>query len=279
MCVPGPSPTFLRLAAILAVAGFSIALTGCDPTRGQSKLTYTTPTLPVNVSFTTDFQGNWTVTAGVATPIGTFSIEHEFPSQKDDTYIVFRDRSKGRDQVFALGRKAYLRIHTQGEHLLDVRKENNKFIIEATTISGAITAELHSEDSCACRVTFRDNAPDMLVTYDRKFVVDHSVLNKDPVHYSLDSVDSIDHVRILGHNYLLVTWKAGLDDKPVWIEVPGNENLDVKVRMLTDSVGQVSPKVRTGGYTSIWWSILYVLGYTALAIFILACLAASGKGR
>jgi hypothetical protein len=263
--------------AVFAASTFCVSITGCGKSRGTTKLTYSPPAAPLALSFTSDSQGNWTVAAGIATPLGTFSIEHQFARQPENTYIVFRDRKKGTDQVFALSTKTYVEIYTKGEHRLLIHREENKFIIDAETISGTITAKLHNLDSYVGRITW-DSAdyPDLVITYERLLVVDNTVLGKDATHVSLDSVKRIDLVGSMFQYALVVNWKDGIQNEPAWLAYPNDDAARVKFAMLQDTIKSVAPDVTFSTYHSYGRSFCEAVGAIVALAFILLLIAAQG---
>jgi hypothetical protein len=98
--------------AAWAITGLlAVLLTGCDG-KGSTKLSYSAPiAAPLGISFSIDKDGSWVAAAGIATPVGTFAIEHTLESRDAFTYIVLRNREKGTDQVFKIGTTGYVDIH------------------------------------------------------------------------------------------------------------------------------------------------------------------------
>lgn len=123
--------------AFVAVSAIAFGVRGCG-TKGSTKFSYSPPIAPFGISFSIDENKNVSVAAGIATPVGTFSIEQGFPQRQDLNYIVFRNRRRGEDQVFKIASDGHVDLHAVGEHNFRVSREGQAFVVDVETISGRI---------------------------------------------------------------------------------------------------------------------------------------------
>lgn len=98
----------MKATIALVIAASALISTGCDSQHkgqvrgGEPRLTYKPPYLPVSISV--DTKGRVTVQGelSLATHFGTFSISQEYALAPDYgcTYVIIRDRRKGKDEVY-----------------------------------------------------------------------------------------------------------------------------------------------------------------------------------
>lgn len=257
---------FLRFRHLVALM-LPFLLAGCGG-KGSTKLSYQAPAaLPLGISFTLDKDGSWILAAGIATPMGTFSIEHTFASRDEFTYIVLRNREKGTDQVFKIGITGYVDVHAIGEHRLRMQRDGNRWIIDTQTISGTLTIKVYPSNAAIARVDFGEYDPEFVVTTDRKLIIEYPSSWSSPQSIPLDSVQAITLIEgsVVLDQSLSITWKRDIHDDPIKINIVNKTDSDMNFASLSKSIGTITPHVSCNKNT--YYSDLFILSILIIMSF------------
>lgn len=251
----------LRHQCLIATLLISL-LAGCGG-KGSTKLSYSPPASPTVISFSADKDGNWTIAAGLATPMGTFSIEHTFETRDDFTYVVLRNRDKGTDQVFKIGSAGHVDLHVIGEHKLRMQREGNKWIIDTQTISGTLEVAVYPSDS-AIRIGFGGYGdPTFKLTTDRMLVVEYPFFSSRSI--PLDSVERITLNKMSGYEeqHLEVAWRDAIDDKPLSISLSDRPDLSANFATFRNAVASIDGRIlfTTSSTSSLWWIHTLIISF------------------
>ena len=169
----------------------SSSVAGCGG-KGSTKLSYSAPIVPIGISFAVDSDGAVSVAGGIATPVGTFAIEHSFPTRQEMNYIVFRNRRLGTDQVFKIGTDGHVDLHLQGEHNLRITRDGRAFVIDADTISGRIDVSVTPSGSAVARVDWGANKPDFVITSSRHLLIEYPSMFVRTEKIPLDTIETLE---------------------------------------------------------------------------------------
>ncbi|HRH40525.1 MAG TPA: hypothetical protein PKY82_02690 [Pyrinomonadaceae bacterium] len=192
-------------------ANFSFAF---QVDRSKTTFEYRPNVIPVSLQIKKTDDGLWSVSGGVITPVGIFAIEHTFDVKDKFTYLVLRDRAKGTDQVFKIGMTGYVELHTKGEHKLRIQRDDNKVVVDVDTISGSFELLVYPESQAVARVSLGTGEPNIVITSDKRLIVEYeSIILNDPS-FPLESLESITFRKSFLTRRLYFNWKSGIKDTP-----------------------------------------------------------------
>ena len=212
--------------------------------KDKTRITFQPNVAPLAFSFTRKEEGLWSAGTGIATPYGIFMIEQEFDRREDFTYIVFRDRAKGIDQVFKVGSKGYIELHTLGEHKLRLQREENKIVIDDEAITGTITVEIYPDSQAVAKIEFTDG-PDVVLFSDKRLKVEYNSLLWSDDALLLDSIQSVTCEKGMNYRMLTFNWKQTIKDKtvPLTVMLLPKGNIEQDILSLQSAFNQVAPHV------------------------------------
>lgn len=254
------------LAAVMALLG------GCD--GDSTRASYQSP-IPLGITLSKSPDGDWTVAAGIATPVGTFGIEHTFVAEGGYSYLVLRDRKKGTDQVFKMAADGYLTAHAVGDHWIRMSRDGRKWVLDIDTIEGTLDIKVYPNSSEIAHVVFSKDEPTLSVSTDQKLTIKRPGWFGSKEEISLDSLSSVeweksefDAPRILRFN-----WKHKVAQEPLVIPIAATAKVDGDASILRSAIGQISPGVtwieksgyRPGPRTVICLLLALMSGITLVA--------------
>lgn len=263
---------------ILLILLLSLALAGCGK-KSKTSLTYVPHGVPVAIKCSRQADGLWTLSGGLITHVGIFSIEQSFDTRDEFTYLVLRDRAKGTDQVFKLATKGYVKLHTVGEHRIQVERDDNKVVIDVETVSGAFGFDVFPDSEAVARVEFGSGQPDFVLFSDRRLAVEYQSYIWSDDSLPLDSVQSITYRKSFGSRALVFDWKPAAKDHPEPFQVNLTDRLTAEQNFsaLQRALAQAAPHVQfkrstdTQFVAAVWAALagsgLFTLAMVAAAVY------------
>jgi hypothetical protein len=183
--------------------------------KAKTNFAYQPTGIPLSFKCSRQADGLWQISGGAITPVGIFAIEQTFDMRDEFTYLVIRDRAKGSDQVFKLGTKGYVELHTIGEHKIRIEREENKIILDVDTVSGSFDFNIYADGEIVTRVEFGNGDPDFLILNSKRLVIEYQgatgiFWNDDSL--PLDSLQSVELVRVFGSGGIIFHWKDSVKE-------------------------------------------------------------------
>jgi hypothetical protein len=235
----------LALRLLMLLIFTSAVFSGCGK-KDKTRITFRPNVAPLSFSFSRQESGLWSASAGVITSYGILSIEQEFDRREEFTYIVFRDRAKGTDQVFKVGSKGYVELHTIGEHKLKMQREENKIVVDNEAISGTVEVNIYPDSQAVVRVEFV-NGPDFVLFTDRRLNVEYNSLIWSDDSLLLDTVQSVTYHKGLNYRRLVFDLKSDIKGQstPLAVDLPTRGgNIEKDLQSLQSAFSQVAPNIR-----------------------------------
>jgi hypothetical protein len=171
----------------LALSACLMLIAGCGG-KGSTKLTYGLPAAPLQFSIAMDKDGICTVGGGIVSSVGTFAIEHSFPTREELTYIIIRNRTRGTDTVFKISESGFVDLHAVGDHTFRMHREDNNFYFDITSEWGTLDFKAYPSQTAIARVDFGEQHPDAVVTNDRKLILEYPSIFKSSDTIYLDTM-------------------------------------------------------------------------------------------
>lgn len=267
-----------RWRAIVAVLLATIVAAGSGCDDGNTRVAVTAPVAPLGFSISRDSEGDWTIGVGAITRFGGFAIEHTFATDAGYTYIVIRDRERGKDQVFRMASDGWVEAHAVGDHRIRFSREGKrKWIFDVQTKEGTIDFRVYPSGKELARVVFSSKEPTFTVWADNRLTIKepHWLGLGDKQNISLDSVERVEWRRSLlaGPNQLRIKWKDGIAEKPLSIQLARSEKCEGDFAILRGAISQASPRVQfaeTAGHLPSG-----LAAFLLLLTFVAGCMGAA----
>ena len=218
---------------------------GCGK-KAKTEVTFRPNVLPAIFKCSRQNDGLWMVGGGVVTQYGIISLEQTFDTRDEYTYLVLRNRQKGIDQVFKLGVKGYVEIHTLGEHKLRIQRDENKVVVDVETISGTFDINVFPDSQAIARIELGSGQPDLVVFTDKRLTVEYdSVFWKDDS-LPLDSIQSISFQKGLYSRSCVFKWKDDVKNQttPFVLSFSDMKTAEGNFLVLKKTVEENAPHIR-----------------------------------
>jgi hypothetical protein len=264
-----------KLAIVGLALSFVLAFNGCGK-KSRTQVSYRPNNAPLVFSCSRQGDGLWTLSGGVVTQVGIFSIDQTFDTRDPYTYIVFRDRTKGTDQVFKLGTRGYVELHTVGEHTIRIEHDEEKTIIDVATVSGSFDLNVYPDSQATTRIEIGQGQPDLVVFTDRRIAVEYNSYIWNDISLPLDSIDNITYRKGMQDRALVFSWKPEVINHPAPFELTLKDSASAEKYFLDlqTALAQVAPHVQfrrsTHGPIGHWiiLGISSILGLFGLTVGI-----------
>lgn len=208
------SLTHLKAPFILSCLLLSFSLVAGCGKKSKTSVDFRPAGTPLSFKCSRQADGLWTVSGGIVTQVGIISIEQTFDMRDEFTYLVFRDRAKGTDQVFKLATKGYVELHTVGEHKIRVQREENKVLIDVETLSGSFDLNVYPDSEAVARIEFGNGQPDFVFFTDKRLAVEYQSVIWSDDSLPLGAIQSVTFEKGLNARTLVFNWKPNVEVRP-----------------------------------------------------------------
>lgn len=232
-----------RQFVLAAPVAMLALLAGCD--GDSTRASYQAP-IPLGITLSKSLDGDWIVAAGIATPVGTFGIEHTFVAEGGYSYLVLRDRKKGTDQVLKMAADGYLTAHAVGDHWIRMSREGKKWVIDINTVEGTIDIKVYPNSTEIAHIVFSKDEPTVSISTDQKLTIKQPGWFASKQEVCLDSLSSVEWEKSCfdAPNMLRFKWKDKVAQDPIAIPIVATAKVDGDFSMLKGAIEQINPTLK-----------------------------------